>query len=130
MSPPLTPPRLRDALDGQGRLVGPVKRPLGHLGDDRCVGEGTRLEVDGILEEPKVREEPTCLATSTYGCRNISTGDTLDGCIEIIEGFALDDLSTDLATDTEGREATLHNDETARHVNKSRSCCTGIGRTG
>ena len=130
MSPPPTPPRLRDALDGQGRLVGPVKRPLGHLGDDRCVGEGTRLEVDGILEEPKVREEPMCLATSTYGCRNISTGDTLDRCIEIIEGFALDDLCTDLATDTEGREATFDDDETALRVNKSGQCYPEIGRTG
>ena len=59
-----------------------------------------------------------------------SAGDALDGGIEVVERLGLDDLRADLATDTEGREATLHNDETARYVNKSCSCRIGIGRTG
>lgn len=71
-----------------------------------------------------------CLGGSTYGCRDVSTGDTLYGRIEIIESFALNDLCTDLTTDTEGREATFDNDETALRVNKSSQCYTEIGRTG
>ena len=71
-----------------------------------------------------------CTRTSTHGGGHVSTGDTLYGRIEIIEGFALDDLCTDLATDTEGREATFDDDEAALRVNKSSQCYTEIGRTG
>lgn len=107
------PPRLHDALDDQSRLVGPVKHPLGHLCDDGRVGEGTSLEVDGILEAQKSKNRQKCRRRLTYGCRDVSTSDTLNGCIEIVEGFALDNLSTDLTTDTEGRETALDNNESA-----------------
>ena len=55
---------------------------------------------------------------STYGCGDVSTGDSLDRCIEVIEGFALDNLGTDLTTNTEGWEAAFNNDKTALHVRK------------
>lgn len=131
MVPHHLPPRLRDAQKDQGRLVGPVKRPLDHLGDDRHIGEGTSLEVDGILEAQKSGDRHKNRGRATYGCRNVSTGDALDGCIEIIERFALHDLSTDLTADTEGRETTLHNDEPvywlAWHPSIARGWDTPVG---
>ena len=97
-------------LNSQCRLVGPVKRPLGHLDDDRRIGEGTRLEVDGVLEIQKSENSQRLHRKLTYGCGDVSTGDSLDGCIEVIEGFALDNLSTNFTANTEGRETTLDDD--------------------
>ena len=50
---------------------------------------------------------------NTYGSGDISTGDTLNGRIEVVERLALDDLSTDLTANTEGGEATLNNHQSA-----------------
>ena len=46
-----------------------------------------------------------------YGSRDVGTSDTLDGRVEVIEGLALDNLSADLAANTERREATLDDDD-------------------
>ena len=49
-----------------------------------------------------------CMRTTTHGGGHIGTSDTLNGCVEIIESLALDDLRADLAADTEAREAALN----------------------
>ena len=46
-----------------------------------------------------------------HGSGNISTSDTLDWGIQVVESLAFDDLSTDLATNTEHGETPLDNDE-------------------
>lgn len=52
----------------------------------------------------------------TYRCRNISTGNALDWCIEVIKCFTLDDLRTDFTADTKGGEATFHNQESRTRI--------------
>jgi len=47
----------------------------------------------------------------THRSGNISTSNSLDGGIEVVKGFALNNLGTNLATNTEGRETTLNNDQ-------------------
>ena len=51
----------------------------------------------------------------TYGSRDISTGHTLDGRIEVVERVAFDDLRADLGADAERGEAAFDCDEST-HV--------------
>ena len=56
---------------------------------------------------------------SAYRSGHVSTGDALDGRVEVVERLALNDLRTDLATDAEAGEATLNSDEAIQKL-KSR----------
>lgn len=53
-----------------------------------------------------------------YWCWDVSTSDSFNGSIEIVESFTLDYLSADLTTNTEGWETTLDDDETKQCICK------------
>ena len=71
----------------------------------------------------RVRLAGTLLATKiTYGSGHVSTGDTLNGRVEVVKGLALDDLSADLTANTEHGEATFNNDQSKPPNKQVRSC--------
>lgn len=91
--------------------VAPVQNTPRGLGDNGRLGEGEVLEVDGVLRGAGVRPVYEIAFNETHGSGHVSTGDTLYGRVEVIEGLALDNLSADLAANTERREATLDDDD-------------------
>ena len=47
----------------------------------------------------------------THRCGDVGASDTLDGCIQVVEGFALNNLCTDLTANTERRESSFNNNQ-------------------
>lgn len=48
---------------------------------------------------------------TTYRCGDVSTSDAFNRRIEVVKCLALDNLGTDLAANTEGRESTFNNNQ-------------------
>lgn len=67
-----------------------------------------RLGNDADVRERKVLED-LCVRRGQVGA-----GHTLDGCVEVVECVGLGDLCADLGANTEGWEATLDRDQSAR----------------
>ena len=105
------PRTLHASRPAHSRLVAPVESTLGSLDDDGGVREREVLEVDGVLRGAGVRPVYEIAFNETHGSGHVSTGDTFYGRVEVIEGLALDNLSADLAANTERREATLDDDD-------------------
>lgn len=64
----------------------------------------------------------TCITVyNTYGSRHISSGYSLDRCVQVIKRLALDYLCADFTADTECGEATLDNDKATRLVSAKRT---------
>ena len=90
--------------------VGPVESALGIPNDAVGVRESEVLKVDGVLEGcqsgPKLQTK-----IATYGSGHVSTSDTLDGCVEVVEALSLNNLRADLAAHAEPGEAALGSDQ-------------------
>lgn len=79
-----------------------TKVVLQRLGDQRRVGESQVLQRLSILRTGK-DEHSSCskFEGTTYRSRDVGTGNSLRGSIEVVECGGLDDLGDDFRTDTE-----------------------------